>query len=134
MIIKLLASDPSFFKGLDLSFNPYFKDNSLKNLFMLNKPASTIEKMIDKIPTRFITFLSLEKTGITNEATLCGFVNTVFVSCPDIEILLLNSLPVTDKVGVTMAMSIQNAVQSKLKLVKNLKEVGLSNTKLTDRS
>ena len=134
VIIKLLASDPSFFKGIDLSFNPYFKDNSLKNLFILSKPTSTIEKWIDRIPTRFITFLSLEKTGVASEATLCGFANSVFTSCPDIEILILNSLPITDKVWVTMAVSIQNAVQSKLKLVRNLKEVGLSNTKITDRS
>ena len=43
-------------------------------------------------------------------------------------------MPITDKVGLTLAVSIQNAAQHQLKLVRNLKEIGLSNTKISDKS
>ena len=133
VIVQLLNQKASFFKGLDLSNNPLFKETSLNNLFNLHKSPLTLQKSIATLPTRHLTFLSLEKTGLKSPITLTAFTTSIFITCPDIEILILNSLPITDKIVITLAKSIQKAVNSQFKLVKNLKEIGLANTRITDK-
>jgi hypothetical protein len=51
-----------------------------------------------------------------------------------LEILILNSLPINDKILNTLSTALQNALKSPQKLARNLKELGLSNTKITDKS
>jgi hypothetical protein len=93
-----------------------------------------LEKMGDKLITRFMTFLSLEKTGLKNELLLSHFCSNVLYACPSLEILILNSLPINDKILNTLSTALQNALKSPQKLARNLKELGLSNTKITDKS
>jgi len=134
-ISKLLSSSPSFFRGIDLTNNPLFKEQSLKSLFHLHKSPASLSRITHKLNTRYLTFVSLEKTGIKNELMLsCLWVN-IFSTCPDLEILILNSLPITDKWVANMAEAVKKAVgqQNPHQLVTNLKEVGLSNTKVTDK-
>lgn len=133
IILKLLTTKPSYFKGLDLTNNPLFKENCLKTLFSLQKPPLVLEKSIVKLPTRHLTYLSFEKTGVKSEVVLNSFVVNVFYCCPEIEILILNSLPVNDKIAVNLAKGIQKATNSQYKLGQNLKEIGLANTKIGDK-
>jgi len=113
VIVQLLNQKASFFKGLDLSNNPLFKETSLNNLFNLHKSPLTLQKSIATLPTRHLTFLSLEKTGLKSPITLTAFATSIFITCPDIEILILNSLPITDKIVITLAKSIQKVVNGK---------------------
>jgi hypothetical protein len=115
-VLKLLTAKPEFFRGIDLSHNPLFKETSLKTLFMLQKTPNMLEKSCAKLNTRFLTFLSIEKTGITNELTLCSFVKNVFYTCPDLEILIMNSLPITDKVCDTLSKVIHDRSKRKYTL------------------
>ncbi|CAI2380960.1 unnamed protein product [Moneuplotes crassus] len=133
IILKLLDARPDFFKGMDLTNNPLFKENCLKKLFNLQKPNLLLEKFLAKQSTRYLTFLSFEKTGLKSEMILSSFMINVFYCCPDLEILILNSLPITDKVAINMARGMQKASVSKYKLAKNLKEIGLANTKISDK-
>lgn len=134
LVLKLLSANPSFFRGLDLSWNPLFKETSLKTLFWLNKTPTMLERSIDKLNTRYLTFISLEKTGIASESVLWSFVTNVFYTWPDLEILILNSLPITDKICLALSSSLQSAAHSQMRLTRNFKEIGLSNTKVTDKS
>lgn len=136
-----MNSNPQFFRGLDLSFNKLFKESCLKKLYLgkyksyrYNEGVANINKELKSPHMRYLTFLSLEKTGITDLTILSNFLDVVFYRCPDLEILILNYLGITDKTLDQLTKAIQQAATGPQKLVKNLKEIGLGNSKINDKS
>ena len=65
---------------------------------------------------------------------MSNFLGSVLHRCPDLEILILNFLLINDKILDSLTKSVVQAATGPQQLAQNLKEIGLSNTKISDKS